>query len=162
MCTCITHTHPKSEPYKSTKWILRELQKKMGGKASIKQFIPSQVDSRHMYRYLNYSSLFTCPYKAHYFSQSAFVWTGHTCPWSYNFSSTLLCLFLSLSLAPKLLLVITMETGKAPHVAKGTRVKIWYIYFFPHKEWDSSSAVLLPSKCERGCVYVYVYSLWSH
>lgn len=43
-----------------------------------------------------------------------------------------------------LFLIITMETGKAPHVAKGTRAKICFLFIF-----------LLKCECERGCSCVF-------
>lgn len=61
-------------------------------------------------------------------------------------------LFLSL-LAPKALLTIAMETGKAPRVAKGTRAKICLVFFLTKYE----RAFL---QCTWVCACVY--SLWSH
>ena len=63
--------------------------------------------------------------------------------------SSCCCVYFCLSLAPKLLLVITMETGKALHVAKGTRVKT-ECFFFPS---SSPYAAMLLHK--RGWMRVF-------
>lgn len=84
-------------------------------------------------------------------------------PWSYKYyRRTRCCVYFGLSLAPKFLLVISMETGKAPHVSKGTRVKIWF-FFRGTKVWESFPAMLRRSECGRVCTCVcpiWLRKLW--
>lgn len=56
-----------------------------------------------------------------------------------------------------LVLIVTMETGKAPQVAKGTRMKIWFFFF-----WQNMRAFLQCGLVLGVNVGVHVYSLRSH
>lgn len=63
--------------------------------------------------------------------------------------------YFCLPMAPKLF--ITMETGKAPHVSRGTGVKICFSYLFILKltKSKSFSAKRPCFQCERGCMSVF-------